>query len=162
MIVKLTGGDIENILDYRMAFESGMLRQTIGSISEEQIRELEEIDELCVGEEAVKDFWVHWEYNRKFHLKLMSFNHNEFAYHSLEQALTTLMRAYDQVYRNQWKEITYPQDAKYHKDIIEVIRSGGADKAATYLSADLKDFGKNRACEGEKLQGKACAQNRRV
>lgn len=53
MVVKLTGGDIENILDYRMAFESGMLRQTIDSISEEQLAELEEIDNLCTGEEAV-------------------------------------------------------------------------------------------------------------
>lgn len=142
MVVKLTGGDIENILDYRMAFESGMLRQTIDSISEEQLAELEEIDNLCTGEEAVKDFWLHWEYNKKFHLKLMSFTHNEFAYKSLEQALTTLTRAYAQFYWNQWKAIPYPYDTKYHKDIIEAIRQRDADKAAMYLSADLQDFGR--------------------
>lgn len=142
MVVKLTRGDIENVLDYRMAFESGMLRQIIGGISEEQLRELEEIDKICIGEEAVKDFWVHWEYNKRFHLKLMSFTHNEFAYRALEQALNTLTRAYAQFYWDQWKEISYPSDTKYHKDIIEAIREGDADKAAMYLSSDLQDFGR--------------------
>ncbi len=140
MVVKLTSGDIENILNYRMAFESGMLRQIIDGISEKQIAELEEIDALCTGEEAVRDFWVHWQYNKKFHLKLMSFTHNEFAYKSLELALTTLTRAYAQFYWNQWKEMPYPYDTKYHKDIIEAIRRRDADKAAMYLSADLQDF----------------------
>lgn len=142
MVVKLTTGDIDNILNYRMAFESGMLRQVIDNISEKQLKELKEIDKLCMGDDAVADFWLHWEYNKAFHLKLMSFTHNEFAYKALEQALNTLTRAYAQFYWNQWKEISYPSDTKYHKDIIEAIRAGDADKAAEYLNADLQDFGR--------------------
>jgi len=143
MVVKLTISDIENILNYRMAFESGMLRQIIGEISKQELEELEQINELCTTEEAVKDFWIHWEYNRAFHLKLMSFSNNEFAYKSLERAFSTLTRAYAQFYWKQWKEISFPNDTKYHKNIIDAIRDGDADKASKYLIADIQDFGRD-------------------
>ena len=108
MVVRITRSDIEDILDYRAAFEAGMLRQVIDSIEPHQLAELEEIDRLCTGEEAIRDFWKHWEYNKKFHLELMSFSRNRFAYEALEQALDTLTRAYAQFYWNQWKEINFP------------------------------------------------------
>ena len=68
MVVRITRSDIEDILDYRAAFEAGMLRQVIDSIEPHQLAELEEIDRLCTGEEAIRDFWKHWEYKKKFHL----------------------------------------------------------------------------------------------
>ena len=142
MVVRITRSDIEDILDYRAAFEAGMLRQVIDSIEPHQLAELEEIDRLCTGEEAIRDFWKHWEYNKKFHLELMSFSRNRFAYEALEQALDTLTRAYAQFYWNQWKEINFPADTKYHKDIIEAIRDKNADEVARYLMADMEDFGR--------------------
>ncbi len=142
MVVRITRSDIEDILSYRAAFEAGMLRQAIDGITPEQIKKLEEIDSLCTSPEAVRDFWKHWEYNRQFHLQLMSFSHNKFAYEALEQALDTLTRAYAQFYWNQWKDINFPADTRYHKDIIEAIRSRDADKAARYLMADMEDFGR--------------------
>ena len=142
MVVRITRSDIEDILDYRAAFEAGMLRQVIDSIEPHQLAELEEIDRLCTGEEAIRDFWKHWEYNKKFHLELMSFSRNRFAYEALEQALDTLTRAYAQFYWNQWKEINFPADTKYHKDIIEAIKDKNADEAARYLMADMEDFGR--------------------
>ena len=140
MVVRLTRRDVDNILNYWMAFETGMLRQNIDDISEEQLSELAKIDELCTGEEARRDFWKHWEYNKMFHLKLMSFTNNEFAYRSLEQALNTLTRAYAQFYWDQWNNISFPSDTKYLKDVIEAIRLGDADKASKFLVADMKDF----------------------
>ena len=97
---------------------------------------------MCTGEEAVKDFWLHWEYNKRFHLRLMSFTNNRFAYLSLEHALNTLTRAYAQFYWNQWQDISFPSDTKYHKDIIAAIEERDAKKAAFYLNADLQDFGR--------------------
>ena len=142
MVVKLTESDINDILNFRMAFESGMLTQIIDNISEDQLKELREIDDMCTGEEAVKDFWLHWEYNKRFHLRLMSFTNNRFAYLSLEHALNTLTRAYAQFYWNQWQDISFPSDTKYHKDIIAAIEERDAKKAAFYLNADLQDFGR--------------------
>lgn len=49
MVVRITRSDIEDILDYRAAFEAGMLRQVIDSIEPHQLAELEEIDRLCDG-----------------------------------------------------------------------------------------------------------------
>ena len=40
MVVKLTESDINDILNFRMAFESGMLTQIIDNISEDQLKEL--------------------------------------------------------------------------------------------------------------------------
>ena len=142
MVVRLTRSDIDDILSYRTAFEAGMLWQIINDISQEQLAELEEINRLCTGEAAVRDFWAHWEYNKQFHLKLMSFANNEFAYRSLEQALKTLTRAYAQFYWNQWGKISFPSDTKYHKDVIEAIRARDAEKAAHFLTADMQDFGR--------------------
>ena len=85
MVVKLTESDINDILNFRMAFESGMLTQIIDNISEDQLKELRD-RRYVHGEEAVKDFWLHWEYNKRFHLRLMSFTNNRFAYLSLEHA----------------------------------------------------------------------------
>ena len=113
-----------------------------GNAAKEQLAELEEINRLCTGEAAVRDFWAHWEYNKQFHLKLMSFANNEFAYRSLAQALKTLTRAYAQFYWDQWGKISFPSDTKYHKDVIEAIRARDAEKAAHFLTADMQDFGR--------------------
>ena len=89
-IVRLTRRDIEDILKYRSILEGGALSQSINNITKEQINELVQIDKKCCTPEAKEDFWIHWKYNMEFHIKLMSFYDNEFAYNNLKKALDTL------------------------------------------------------------------------
>lgn len=140
-VVRLTKQDIEDILDFRIIVEGGALRKSISDIGTEQTDQLEEIDKLCISEKARDDFWTHWEYNKEFHLKLMSFYSNEFAYNSLKRAMDTLTMAYAQHYWNKWDNISFPRDTKAHIKIIRCIKKKDLEGAIHFLKEDIEDFG---------------------
>lgn len=140
-IVRLTRRNIEDILSYRSILEGGALKQSIKHITPAQIDELKKIDEVCVSSEALDDFWVHWDYNMQFHLQLMSYYDNEFAYNSLQQALQTLTRAYAQFYWDKWENISFPKDTKHHANIIECLENRDYEGAVYFLRQDIGDFG---------------------
>lgn len=140
-IVRLTRRDIEDILSYRSILEGGALKQSISSITKEQIDALREIDKYCCSAEAKNDFWIHWEYNKNFHLQLVSYYDNEFAYNNLKQALQTLTRAYAQFYWDKWENISFPKDTKHHSNIIKCIRNKDYEGAVYFLRQDIADFG---------------------
>ncbi len=140
-VVRLTKQDIEDILDFRIIVEGGALRKSISDIGTEQTDQLEEIDKLCTSEKARDDFWTHWEYNKEFHLKLMSFYSNEFAYNSLKRAMDTLTMAYAQHYWNKWDNISFPRDTKAHIKIIRCIKKKDLEGAIHFLKEDIEDFG---------------------
>lgn len=142
VIIQLTRRDIENILNFRLILEGGTLREQIHQISSEQIKELKEIDLLCENEESQNDFWLHWEYNRKFHLTLMSLSGNEFSYKMLKQAMDTLTRAYAQFYWDKWENIVFPTDTKYHAKIIQCLEEKDTEGAIHFLRQDIRDFGR--------------------
>lgn len=141
-IVQLTRTDIENILKYRLVLEGGSLRDCIHQISAPQIETLKQIDTLCENDQAKKDFWFHWEYNRKFHLALISCCRNEFSYNMLKQALDTLTRAYAQFYWDKWEKTVFPTDTRYHSNIIECLENKDVEGAIHFLRQDISDFGR--------------------
>ena len=140
-VVQLTKQDIEDILDFRIILEGGALRKSISDIGTEQTDQLEEIDKLCISEKARDDFWTHWEYNKEFHMKLMSFYSNEFSYNILKRAMDTLTRAYAQHYWNKWDNISFPRDTKAHIKIIRCIKKKDLEGAIHFLKEDIEDFG---------------------
>ena len=77
--------EAQNILDFRLVLEGGYLRQSIGHITEENLAELAEIDERC--KQSTDSVWDHWEANTAFHLKLISFSGNAYAYQELERTM---------------------------------------------------------------------------
>ncbi len=139
-IVKMTKDDIRNILDYRLILETGALRGSIGRITKGQIDRLRDINKRCSSQEAKDDFWVHWDYNVQFHLELISFYGNEFAYDNLKSALTVLTRAYAQFYWDKWSSISFPRDMKHHVNIIKCLRKKDIDGAVHFLKEDFEDF----------------------
>ena len=140
-IVRLTRRDIEDILKYRSILEGGALSQSINNITKEQINELVQIDKKCCTPEAKEDFWIHWKYNMEFHIKLMSFYDNEFAYNNLKKALDTLTRAYAQFYWDKWDNMSFPKDTKNHANIIKCLRKKDYEGAVYFLREDIDDFG---------------------
>ncbi len=139
-IVKLTKEDIRDILEYRLILETGALRGSIDRITREQIERLKDINKGCSSQEAKDDFWVHWNYNVQFHLELMSFYGNKFAYDNLKSALTVLTRAYAQYYWGRWSSISFPRDMKHHAGIIKCLRKKDIDGAVHFLKEDFEDF----------------------
>ena len=77
-VVSVSREEAQNILDFRLVLEGGYLRQSIGNITEENLAELAEIDERC--KQSTDSVWDHWEANTAFHLKLISFSGNAYAY----------------------------------------------------------------------------------
>lgn len=140
-IVRLTRHDIQDILNYRSILESGAMAEYIHHITKEQIDELREINKACSTPEAKEDFWLHWKYNMEFHMKLISFYNNEFAYNNLKKSLDTLTRAYAQFYWSKWERIPFPSDTKHHESIIKCLDEKDMEGAIYFLRQDLSDFG---------------------
>ncbi|MFR6134824.1 MAG: GntR family transcriptional regulator [Fusicatenibacter saccharivorans] len=130
--------EAQNILDFRLVLEGGYLRQSIGHITEENLAELAEIDERC--KQSTDSVWDHWEANTAFHLKLISFSGNAYAYQELERTMNVLKRAYAQFYWQTWSNVNPALDIAHHNDIMQSIREKDLEKTQNYLKEDLADF----------------------
>ena len=119
-VVSVSREEAQNILDFRLVLEGGYLRQSIGNITEENLAELAEIDERC--KQSTDSVWDHWEANTAFHLKLISFSGNAYAYQELERTMNVLKRAYAQFYWQTWSNVNPALDIAHHNDIMQSIR----------------------------------------
>lgn len=137
-VVRISGTDVQEILRFRFLLEGGLLRENYISMTPEQLKALYEIDELC--NTSVDNMWLHWDYNNQFHLKLLSYAGNSYAYQQLKRSLDILKRAYAQFYWDKWDAAYNPVDMRYHRKILSCIESREIDKALSYLELDLKDF----------------------
>ena len=84
--------------------------------------------------------WDHWEANTAFHLKLISFSGNAYAYQELERTMNVLKRAYAQFYWQTWSNVNPALDIAHHNDIMQSIREKDLEKTQNYLKEDLADF----------------------
>ncbi len=137
-VIRLTSKEVKQILEYRFWLEGSILREKMGDITEENIDELKSLDKLC--NESVRDMWLHWEYNTKFHLKLSEFANNEYATKELTKSMDVLKRAYGQFYWDKWNGYYNPSDMKNHNEIIECIKNKNVEGALYHLKLDLDDF----------------------
>lgn len=137
-VVSLTREDATNILNYRLILESGYLRQTFDHLTQSNIEELEAAEERCLAE--TDSLWGHWEANTNFHLKLLSFSGNSYAYSELERSMNILKRAYAQFYWQTWSNTSPAMDLAHHPDILRSIREKNLEQALCFLKDDLADF----------------------
>lgn len=137
-VVRLTSKEVSEILNFRCILEGGMLKECYLQITPSQLQELYRLDDLCNA--SVDDMWVHWEHNTSFHLELLSYSGNKYAYQQLKRSLDILKRAYAQFYWDKWDSAYNPIDMRYHSTILSCIEGKDIDKALEYLSLDLKDF----------------------
>lgn len=140
-VIRLTRTDVDNILNFRLILESGYLKKCYQNLTTAQLDHLDQLNELCITKSLSDDMWIHWEHNKNFHLQLLSYANNEFAYSQLKKSLDILTRAYAQFYWDKWDSSYFPSDMKSHSKIINSLRNSNIDAALSYLELDLKDFG---------------------
>lgn len=137
-IVRLTSEHIEEILNYRLILETGYLRSCYQSLTKLQLKELSRVADQCLSTEA--DFWEHWEANTLFHLTLISFARNRYAYEQLEKSMSILKRAYAQFYWQTWNQTVSMTDVQHHYPIIHSLENKDIEQAIHLLEEDLNDF----------------------
>lgn len=140
-VVKLTTQDIHDILKFRMILESGCLRESYLNITPQGFKTLSSINEQCINYRSGDDYWKHWDHNTEFHLYLMSFNNNQYAYRALTQSMNVLKRAYAQFYHDKWNSAVISSDVRAHASIISALKKKDIKAACELLEADLTDFG---------------------
>lgn len=140
-VVKLTSKDVIEILNFRCILECGYIAAFCGKLTPEQITTLNELNKRCCDQTSGDDMWTHWEHNKKFHLQLISFGGNAYAYKDLERSLAILRRAYAQFYWDKWNDSVISSDMKSHKNLINAIAHNDLRLAQQYLKEDLADFG---------------------
>lgn len=137
-VIRLTGKDVSEILRFRFLLEGGLLRESYPLITEDKMEHLYRLDDLCNA--SVDDMWVHWDHNMNFHLCLLSYSGNAYAYRQLEKSMGILKRAYAQFYWDKWDAEYNPVDMRYHRDILACIKAKDIDGALQKLELDLQEF----------------------
>ena len=135
-VIQLSKEEIKEILNFRFILEGGFLKETYLNISEEQLEHLSYLNNLC--KEKSIDPLIHWERNADFHLTLLSYSNNAFAYSQLKKSMFILKRAYVQFCSDKWKENLIKRE--YHDTILNSIKLKDIDTALKYLKQELLDF----------------------
>lgn len=137
-VVSLTTDDIRNMLQFRYILESGILALNYKNFTDAQIDKLEEIDAKCT--QADKNLLEHWKYNSEFHLTMISFCKNSYAYNELERTLSRLKRGYAQLRWNDIENRCLALDTQSHASIIRALRDKSSEDLMLSLEKDLGDF----------------------
>lgn len=137
-VVRLTTEDISEMLEFRSILESELIAGKLQQYTEEDIREIEEINERCKINET--DARTHWSYNMEFHLRLVKRAGNTYAYEELRRCLSRLTRAYAQLRWNQNVDLPYSKDTQHHEEIIECLKMRDEERLRRCLREDLGDF----------------------
>ncbi len=138
-VIRLTKDDIYEMLQFRYALEGGILKERFKYITQNDYDELDKIDELCKINDT--DARTHFEYNIRFHIKLVESCGNKYATDQLKKCMVRLKRAYAQFYWNPRVDIMFSMDTKHHKEILKNLKNNNIDQALFYLKEDLNDFG---------------------
>lgn len=137
-IIRLTREDVDEMMHFRYLLEGGLLKANMEKISPLQLEKLEDLNAQCT---VATDVWSHWACNENFHLQLIAFCRNDFAYHELKRVLARLKRAYAQFYWSKWDPDFTPHDTRNHNEIISSIRNKDCRALLAALKDDLEDFG---------------------
>ena len=125
-VVRLTVEDIQEMLQFRLVLEGGLLSANCEKFGAAQLDCLEQIDQACRS--ATDDIWSHWAFNTEFHLRMTAFCGNNYALDQLQRCMDRLKRAYAQFYWGK-PQAALAFDTKNHSAILQ------------YLKDDLNDFG---------------------
>lgn len=132
----ITPAEINDMIEYRVAIETGALKKAMRIISPEQIDRLM-IHVRQAGELTKKhDIMENWTIHMEFHLLLCECAENRFMYRSLQDALRFCSRSVNQ-YFSKSPENGLPAAVSGHVRIMEAIRGGNGELAERLLIEDV-------------------------
>ncbi|MDY3052061.1 MAG: GntR family transcriptional regulator [Ndongobacter sp.] len=134
-VVQYTETDIANIIQFRILLECGVLEQCFDRITATQVCVLSNIVELEFSTLHDMQMIDYWRDTMNFHLTLVSFSNNEFIYNQLRSALSTILRAYLQLY---WQDSSIAKPSELHRQIVQAIRAGDKALAVSLLKQDIQ------------------------
>ncbi|MGO5053088.1 GntR family transcriptional regulator [Lachnospiraceae bacterium LCP25S3_G4] len=140
-VIRITRENVKEILKFRSILEKGCMQQCYKTLTAEQIEQLIQYNIPCCDVTAGDDMWTHWDYNQKFHLKLISYANNSYAYKELKQSMDILKRAYAQFYWDKWNTTIVASDMRSHAKLIQSLEKKDIEQAMSCLDLDLQDFG---------------------
>lgn len=140
-VIKITRRNVADILEFRAILETGCMQSCYKNLLPIHFQRLEQINKKCITIEESDNAWTHWSRNREFHLQLIAYSNNTYAYDCLKKAMDVLKRAYAQFYLDRWDEEIGVSDVKSHEPIINCLKEGDIESAKIHLKNDLMDFG---------------------
>ncbi|QQK08742.1 GntR family transcriptional regulator [Miniphocaeibacter halophilus] len=139
-IINYSNEYLEGILKFRLIIEPKYLNEYWNRLSDENIKELENLHREQMDSSDRNDPVIYWKTNQDFHLKLASFYHDEFFYETLENALNKQMLVFSQFYWTSWDKQVFNRYTHQHDELIEFLKNGNKEKAIKDLQKDIASF----------------------
>ena len=140
-VIPLTAKDVEEIQEFRIILETGMIRSGLSHMDSAYFSTLKDLALLCA--KKTNSVFEHWVYNTDFHVALISATGNAYACEALRGSMNRLWRAYVQIHYGTWQNAVPLHDTKHHNDIIKALENKDIERAVKCLRDDLDDFGTN-------------------
>lgn len=144
----LTKEDIRELIEYRVMLEVASLEKTIKIIRPEELEELITYTEESRPLSKDPDIMNHWENNKKFHLLLCKFSHNQFLYRALESNIKFCSLLMNRYFKERWDTKTMTQ-VMDHIAIARAIKGRDMENAVEMLKEDIASMWEDALSEEE-------------
>lgn len=140
-VVRIDEKEIKDIVEFRIIMEVSSLKKAVTTMTKEDIEELRNFTlNECSGDGPNTKLIEHWYNNNRFHLKLLSYNRNEYSYKMLERSIGILARAYVQRHWERWGIQTIKMGCENHLKVIDYLEKNDVDGAARALEQDIASY----------------------
>lgn len=137
-VISLTSRDINEISEFRVLIECGVLNKYKERIDDDFISSLKEALDVPYHGESLSD--SAWAANIGFHLKLISICDNSFITETLKDMLRSQRLAYSQFYCNNPSKENDGDSVARHKNIVNALEKGDLKRACEFLRDDILYF----------------------
>lgn len=140
-VVRIDEKEIKDIVEFRIIMEVSSLKKAVTTMTKEDIEELRNFTlNECSDDGPNTKLIEHWYNNNRFHLKLLSYNRNEYSYKMLERSIGILARAYVQRHWERWGIQTIKMGCENHLKVIDYLEKNDVDGAARALEQDIASY----------------------
>ena len=139
-IIPLSMKDLSDALTLRLLIETKALEYSFPNINENKINTLKVLQQEKESIVDVKDVYVHWELNVRFHITLASFSNNKYFTQTLMSLMKTCFRGVYGYYEDFWEEGDNKGNMPYHEMLIEALGKRDLEESIKILKTDISDL----------------------
>ena len=139
-IIPLSMKDLSDALTLRLLIETKALEYSFPNINENKINTLKVLQQEKESIVDVKDVYVHWELNVRFHITLASFRNNKYFTQTLMSLMKTCFRGVYGYYEDLWEEGDNKGNMPYHEMLIEALEKRDLEESIKILKTDISDL----------------------